>query len=131
MSRRRAFQAELLIRKRTDSLRNQEVYVSVGQFTMQEFRVCGHEMKHDARMPSGKPVGNGGHKARGERGDASDPHLPRSGIGEKLDVLQALTQVVEDSRSTGEQRATELGRLDPLAVAVQQAHAKGMLQIPD
>src|SRR5215207_1662281 len=98
---------------------------------MQEFRMCGHEMKHDARMTSGKPIGNGGHKARGERGDASDPHFPGSGVGEKLDVLYALTQVVEYSRSAVEQRATELGQLDPLSVAVQQAHAKGTLQIRD
>ena len=62
---------------------------------------------------------------------ASDPHFPSSRVGEKLDVLHALAQLIEDGGPAIEQRATVLGRLDPLAVAVEQAHAERMLQFRD
>ena len=70
-------------------------------------------------------------KLAASEGAASDPHFPSRRVGEKLDVLHALAQVVEYGRSAIEQRATVLGRLDPLAVAVEQAHAERMLQFRD
>ena len=42
-----------------------------------------------------------------------------------------LAQVIEHSHSAIEQGATVLGRLDALAVAVEQAHAERMLQLRD
>ena len=42
-----------------------------------------------------------------------------------------LAQVIEYGRAAVEQRATVLGRLDALAVAVEQAHADRMLQFRD
>src|SRR5262245_12997971 len=62
---------------------------------------------------------------------ASNPHFPSGRIGGKLDLLHALAQVVEYSHSTIQQCTTVLRRLDALAVAIEQAHAEGMLQFPD
>ena len=62
---------------------------------------------------------------------ASDPHFPGRGVGEKLDVLHALAQVIEYGHPAIEQRAAILRRLDPLAVAIEQAYAERMLQFRD
>src|SRR5262249_7349115 len=99
--------------------------------TMQCFGWFDHEMRYDARMAPGKPFDDAGNETRSERGSASNPHLSSRRVGEKLDVLHALAQVIEYGRSAIEQRATVLRRLDPLAVAVEQAHAEGMLQFRD
>jgi hypothetical protein len=88
-------------------------------------------MKHDARIGSREPIDDRGNKGRGQKGVASDPHFPSRWVGKKLDVLHALAQIIEYSDSAIEQRATVLGRLDPLAVAIEQAHAESVLQLRD
>ena len=93
--------------------------------------VFGYKMKHDARIAPGKPIDDGGNEARGEMKSASDPHFSGLGVGEKLDVFDALTQSIEDGRSAVEQRATIPGRLNPFAVAIEQANAERMLQFRD
>ncbi len=67
--------------------------------------------------------------AQARVGAASNTRFPRRRVGEKLDVLHALAQLVENSYSAIEQRATILGRLDTLALAVEQAHAERVLQV--
>lgn len=86
-------------------------------------------MKHDAWVTPGEPIDHRGNEACGERRDAPDPHFSSGGIGEKLDVLHALSQVVKNRHSAIEQRPTIFGRLDPLAVAIQQSHAERMLKV--
>src|SRR5262245_65163660 len=86
------------------------------------------EMEHDARIAPGEPVDDAGNETRREKGAASNPHFSSRRVGEKLDVLHALVQVVEYGRSTIEQRSTVLGWLDALRVAVEQLHAKSMFQ---
>src|SRR5205807_7310148 len=93
--------------------------------------MSGHEMEYEAWMAPREPIDESGNKARGQQGAASDPHVPNRGVGEKFDVPHALAQVVEYGHSAIEQRAAVLGRLDPLAVAVQQPHAERMLQFAD
>src|SRR5256885_8250836 len=90
-----------------------------------------HEMKHDARIAPGEPVDDARNEARGEKGAASDPHFASRRVGEKLDVLHALVQVIEYGCSAIEQGAAELGWLDSLRDAVEQAHAQGMFQVCD
>src|SRR5262245_15884491 len=48
------FKGQPLICKRADSLCDDEVDVSLAQFKVQSFRLCGHEMKHYARMAAGQ-----------------------------------------------------------------------------
>src|SRR5882762_6214391 len=88
-------------------------------------------MKHDSRITLGEPLDDGRNEGRGENGAACDPHFPRRRVGEKLDVFDALAQVIEYGHPAIEQRATVRGRLDALAVAVEQAHAERILQLRD
>ena len=60
-----------------------------------------------------------------------DPYFPSRRVGEKLDILESLAQVIEHGHAAIEQRATVLGRYDALPVAVQQAHAERMFQVRD
>ena len=94
-------------------------------------RLLDLEMKHDARIAPGEPVDDAGNETRGEKGAASDPHFTSCRVGEKLDVLHALVQVIEYGCSAIEQRAAVLGWLDALRVAIEQLHAKGMFQFRD
>ncbi len=93
--------------------------------------LCGHEMKDDARKAPGESIDSGRNKARGQKWGASDPHFSSRRVGEKFDILHAPAQVIEYGHSTIEQRATILGRLDPLPVAIEQAHTERMFQLRD
>jgi hypothetical protein len=59
------------------------------------------------------------------------PHLPSRRVGEKLDVLHALTEFIEDRHSAVEQRTAVLRRLYPAPMAIKQAHTKRMFQFRD
>jgi hypothetical protein len=59
---------------------------------------------------------------------ASNPQFPGRRVREKRDVLHALTQIIEYGRPAIQQGAAVLGRLDPLAMAVEQANAERLLQ---
>jgi hypothetical protein len=98
---------------------------------VQRLHISGHEMEYDARMAPRETIDDSGNEARGQKGSASDPHFSDSGVGEKFDVLDALAQVIEYGHAAIEQGVAVLGRLDPLAVAVEQPHAERMLQFPD
>src|SRR6266545_5616419 len=125
------FEAQSLVCNRTESPCDQEVDVTPAQFTVQCFRRCSHEMKHDARIAPGEPIDESRSEARGQQGAASNPQFPSRRVGKKLDILYRLAQDIEQSRSAIEQGATVLGRLDTLGVAVEQAHAECMLQFRD
>ena len=88
-------------------------------------------MKHDAWMAPGDPIDDCGNEICRERGRASDAHFAGGRVGEKLDVLHRLAQFIERSHTAIKQRATVGGGLDTLSVAVEQAHAKCMLQLRD
>ena len=105
---------------------DQEIDVTLTQFTVQCLHLFGHEMKHDARIAPGKPIDDGGNKARCQEGIAPNSHFPSRRVGEKLDVLHRLAQVIEHGHSTIEQRATVRGRLYALWAAVEQAHADAL-----
>src|SRR5258708_36554250 len=92
-------------------------------------RLSDHEMKHDARIAPGEPVDDAGNEARGEKGAASDPHFANRRIGEKLDALDALVQVLEYGCAAIEQTPAGLGGLDPLSVSVQTLQARHALQV--
>ena len=87
---RQTLEALSLVCKGAESPCDQEVDVTLVQLTVQCFRICGHEMKHDARMAPGEPIDDGGNEAHGPKGVASNPHFPGRRVGEKLDVLHRL-----------------------------------------
>src|SRR5262245_37078736 len=98
---------------------------------MQFVRPCGHKMKDDARIAPREPIDDCRYETGRTGQCVPNPHLPSRRVGEKLDVLHALTQLIEYSDSTIEQSTTVLSRLDTLALAIEQAHADGMLQLGD
>src|SRR5258707_474872 len=85
-------------------------------------------MKHDARIAPRESIDDGGYEGRGQSGDRSDSNFASRRIRKKLDVLYSATQIIEHGHSAIKQRATVLGRLNPLAVAVEQAYAECRLQ---
>src|SRR6266404_3608244 len=125
------FEVQSLVCSGAESPYDQEIDVTLAQFTAQWLQICGHEMKHDARIAPGEPIDDGRNEACGQNGGASDPHFPSRRIGEKLDVLHRLAQVIEYGHSAIEQGATVLGRLDALGVALKQSHANGTFQFRD
>src|SRR5262245_66645341 len=88
-------------------------------------------MKNDAWILSRQPID-------GRRGDSfrqgcggSNPQFSSVGIRKKLDVLDALLELVEGGDAPLEQRTAVLGRLDALCRAVKQPRADRMLQFSD
>jgi hypothetical protein len=73
----------------------------------------------------------GRYKASSEKVATSDSHFSSSRVGEKLDILYGLTEVIKRSRSAIEQDPTVLGHFDALRVAVEQSHANSSFQFRD
>jgi hypothetical protein len=117
-----------LVCGRTLPSRDQEIDVTFAKFTVHRFCKRGNEVKHDARIAPREPIDDRKAKARCQQGIASDSNFPSRRVGEKLDVLQALSQIIKYGYSTIEQRAPVLGWFHALTVAIEQAHAKRMLQ---
>src|SRR4029077_9360307 len=105
--------------------------IALGELPVQHLRVSGHETKYDARIVPGEPVNERGNEARGQKGGSSNPQSPRRRVREKRDVLHALAQVIEYGSTAIQQGAAILGRLDALAMAVEQANAERLLQFTD
>ena len=114
-----------------ESTHDQEIDIALAQFTAQWLQICGHEMKYDARIAPRQPVDDGRNKARRQNGGASDPDFAGHGVGEKLDVLHRLAQVVECGHTAIEQGAAILGRRDALVVADEQSYPEGAFQFRD
>src|SRR5262245_26201546 len=88
-------------------------------------------MEHDSRITSREPFYDRRNEVFGDKAGASNPHFPSSRVGEELDLLDSLAEIVKHGRPAIEQRATVFGWRDPLAVAIEQAHAERMLQFRD
>src|SRR5262249_17121473 len=102
------------------------------QFTMQSVRFFScEEMKYDSRVTPGEAFDDRRAKVFGDIGTATDPDFPSSRVGEKLDILYALLQLVERGHPLIQHGPTALGRLDALCVAVEKARADGMFQFRD
>src|SRR5262249_2028389 len=60
---------------------------------------------------------------------ASDAKLAGGGIGEKLDILDALAELVEHGDAAPDDGVAVLRRLDAPRAALEQAHAERMLEV--
>src|SRR5262245_36884827 len=98
---------------------------------MQRLCLSCQYMKHNAWKTPGKSINNGRYEAGGQIGVASDPNFPSGWIGERLNVLHRLAQIIEYGCSTVQQGATELGRLYAERVAIEQTDTDGTLQFGD
>src|SRR5262249_37868888 len=101
------FETKFLVSKTGRSASNQEVDLTLSQFTAQSFRFLScDEVKHHSRIARREPFDDGRNEDFGEIGAASDPHFPGSGVGETLDLLDSLAQVIEYGRAAFEERTT-------------------------
>src|SRR5882757_3218574 len=91
---------------------DQEVDLTLAQFLIDNFGLRNHEMNNDAGKASRDSIDDGGHEGWGQKGIASDAHLAGCGVGQKLDVFDTKSQVIEYGQAAVEQCATVLGWLD-------------------
>src|SRR3954470_17814793 len=82
-------------------------------------------------MFASQPVNDSHDKTGSHRLGTSDADFPHRRISEKLDVLDALPQLVEDRQSSLDERAAVLRRLDAMGASVQERHSERMLQVSD
>ena len=78
-------------------------------------------MKHHAWKTPREAIDDGRDEARAERGGAPDPHLARGRVGEELDVLDALPQLIEGSMAATEYGAPVFGEFDAVGISLQVA----------
>jgi hypothetical protein len=88
-------------------------------------------MHGDSRIFPVEPVEHCGEQAHDHRIMRADPDFADRRIGQKLDVLHRLSQIVEHGRSAVEQRAAVLCRLSAMAAAIEQPHAHRLLKVRD
>jgi hypothetical protein len=74
-------------------------------------------------MLPAEPVEHGREHAHNNGIGGDDPDLAHRRIGQELDVLYRLAQVVEHSGSAFQQGATVLRRFGTVTAAIEQPHA--------
>ena len=84
-------------------------------------------MKHHAWIAPREAIDDGRDEARAERRGAPDPHLARGRVGEELDVLDALPQLIEGSMAATEYGAPVFGEFDAVRISLQETHSEGSL----
>src|SRR5262249_26234569 len=101
------FEVEFFSCKEAESPCDQEIDLTLAQLMVQSVRFRDRDdMKYDSRIMLREPLDDCGNEGRGVNGAASDSHFSDRWVGEKLDVLHRLVQVVEYGRSAIEQRTT-------------------------
>src|SRR5260370_40898635 len=105
--------------------------LALARFALQARCVCLDDMKDDARILLQEAIEDGRGQSRRHRFGASDAQFPGRGVGQELDVLYALPQLIEDRTAAGEERAAIHGRLDALWASIEEAHPERVLQIRD
>src|SRR5258705_4648721 len=95
---------------------------------LQRGGVLMHHMERDARVLLHELRDGSWQQARGDKLGACDANLSNSRIGQELDLLDALTQLVEDSARASDQDI-RIGRCaDALGMPVQQSSTHGPLK---
>jgi hypothetical protein len=96
-------------------------------------RACGHlhHIDGNSSMSRVQPIEHGREQPHNDGIVRADSDFTDRRIGQELDVLDRLAQVVEHGHSTIEQGATILGRLGTLTASIEQPHADGLFQLRD
>src|ERR1051325_9305513 len=123
------FEPYARVREGAHSRRDSEVDAAIEKHGVERLHKSGREGKSDARMASREAIDDRGNEARGKRRDGANANFSTYGIGEKLDLVYCLAQIVEHRRPALEQGATVGGRLDTPRGAVEQGHSKRRLQV--
>src|SRR5262245_24436262 len=86
-------------------------------------------MKSHPRILPRESVDDGGHDRSIDRIGRSDPHFARRRIGQKFDLLDALSHLVEYGDAALDQRPTVGRRLDAALAAVEEPHPQGRFHV--
>src|SRR4029079_2424833 len=82
------------------------------------------DVEGDPRITPCQTVNHGRDKACGDRRRCPDAYIARAWVGEKIDVLDALPQLVEGGVAAAEHGAAVVGEFDSTRVSLQQAHSE-------
>src|SRR5262245_30212661 len=100
--------------------KDQEIDSALAQVSsLRIARTAGHDVKHDAGMTPRKPVNDSRHEARGQRWCGSDPHFAHGRVGEELDILHTLPQLVEGCVTAVEHGAAKPRELDAAWISLE------------
>src|SRR5262249_1213907 len=87
------------------------------------------QMKDDARILPGKLIDDGRYQACGKDRIGSNPQLPYRRVGEELDVLHGLLQLIERDETAIEKRARIDRGFDALRAAIKETHSERMFHV--
>ena len=93
-----------------------------------------HDRRHmngDSRIFPVEPLEHRRQQAYDHGIVRADPDLADRRIGQELDVLHRLAQVIEHGHAAVEQSATVLRRFGALTAAIEQPHADRVLEVRD
>src|SRR5262249_12711328 len=113
----------------TDHSTNSKLDVSFDQIFVEGRGVARDNMNGYLGMLAGETVNDGRHKRRCDRLGCPDANVAFGRIGEELDILEALTQIVEDCETAFCQRDPIGGRYDAAPPAINELCADGILQL--
>ena len=108
------FEVQPLVYNGADIPCNQEIDITLAQIVSQSLVISGREMNYDARIALAQPIDDGRGEACCKKRITSDSDFAGCRIGEKLDVLHCLAQIVKHRRPAVEQGAAVCGWLDTL-----------------
>src|SRR5262249_44122517 len=125
------FGLDVLLVRLHDSSDN-EIDLSLAQFAvLLRYGPHGCHINGDTRILLSEPAEYRRNQAGNDEFIACDPDFTDRRIGQELDALHALTQLIEDGCTAAEQCAAVLSRLDTSAAAIEQTHAERMFQLGD
>src|SRR5262245_48944555 len=89
------------------------------------------QVKNQFWMSAGQLFDDGRYQAGRERFGASDAQLARRRIGEKVNLIYAPIDLVEDSHAALQECAAVERRLCPMLAAIQESHTEHLFQVSD
>jgi hypothetical protein len=108
-----------------------QVDAAVVEFAIKNDSVGLRDVKYDAWILLQQRLEDRRQEIGRQRRRCPDAQLAKGGIGQKIDQLKSLSQIVEKSEAALIQGATVHCGLDAASVAVDQVHAEGVLKIGD
>jgi hypothetical protein len=105
--------------------------VTIAQLIMELNALVVRNVKNDARVLPRQPMDHRKYDTLRQGWAAADSHLTCGGVGEKLDILQSLINLIEGGDAAFEQSAAVLRRLNAPRAAVEQSNAERMFSVGD
>ena len=124
------FNVEIPLCIRHDDSPENEIHAALAKITMQHCPRGGlHHGERDSRVLPRKPGNNVWNQTGNHYLYGSDTNFSGGRIGQIVDLLNALLQIIENHRTPLEKRAPVSRRLDAVTAAIEEAHTKHALEI--